>query len=556
MPKVSDLKLSKLNSSKYRDVIFKLHYITDISTKPGENYYNAIFKSVKAKKDFYLQENIYPELLNHYVIGTYYKHGKRIGKSKNLELLHIKFPLSGGQVLKVKEINRITKPNVSIDNANYAYAVKNQYAYFGMLGEYSVIVPCHVIGSAFYFTSTSMRERIFDSKIESLYHEIGIDKNTGYPYVFLKSNARDSDAVFVYFYATNELAKLKWHAIKNNMYAEKKFLEPKKPFSGFVPLKIDFPFTEIKDMDVIALKDESNKRIFVYKILNPKALIYKHDKIIVRRQSLKSAKIEDISMSVPQDVVYRTKTKESDILTDEAPSYKNRTKIITDEDEDNFFDVEIIKEIINKDDGEAGKGGGKAEIISAAGLKDLSLSQLRDGKNSDIRPGETKKAEGNYFTFDDFKELIEIFKKENLSKIKENSFIVSNPVKFPIERKKKRYNKKESYDGKNLRDYIAARFQYSIDTAVKNVLLIELSQKNLEYSDSGFSIFIFIADKYIDNYKEKFFLRKYAANINFERIENYFENYGIILLRKKHPDKKNKSKSFRVWCGDLERKLK
>ena len=92
--------------------------------------------------------------------------------------------------------------------------------------------------------------------------------------------------------------------------------------------------------------------------------------------------------------------------------------------------------------------------------------------------------------------------------------------------------------------------------AVKNVLLIELSQKNLEYSDSGFSIFIFIADKYIDNYKEKFFLRKYAANINFERIENYFKNDSMILIRKKHPDKKNKSKSFRAWGGDLERKLR
>ena len=94
------------------------------------------------------------------------------------------------------------------------------------------------------------------------------------------------------------------------------------------------------------------------------------------------------------------------------------------------------------------------------------------------------------------------------------------------------------------------------NSAVKNVLLIELSQKNIENSDNGFSIFIFISDKYIDNYKEKFFLRKYATNINFERIENYFESYSIILIRKKHPDKKNKSKSIRAWCRDLERKLK
>ena len=556
MPKVSDLKLSKIGSNKYNDVVFTLYYITDISTKPGENYYNAIFKSIKAKSKFFLEEKIYPELLSRYVIGTHYQQGKRIGKNKNLELMQIKLPLAGGQILTIRHINSIIKPNVSLEKSIYLNDIKNQYVYFGMLGEYSVIIPCHVIGSAFYFTSTVMRERIFESKIESLYHEVGTDKNTGYPYVFLKTGIQDSDAAFIYYYATDEEAMLKWYAIKHNMFSKKKSLDLKGLFSVTVPLKIDFPFTESSDMDVIALKDESNNRIFVYKILNPKSLIYKHDKIIVRRQSLKGGKIEDISMSVPQDIVYRTKTKDSDILTDEAPSYKNRTKIITDEDEDNFFDIEIIKEIVNKDDGKAGKDGGRAEIISAAGLKDLSLSRLRDGKNSDVRPGEVKKAEGYYFTFDDFKELIGLFKKENLSKIKENSFVISDPTKFPIERKKKRYNKKESYDGKNLRDYITARFQYEVGEAFKNVLLIELSQKNIEDSDSGFSVFIFISDKYIDNSKEKFFLRRYAANINFERIENNFEIYGIIFLRKKHPDKKDKSKSFKAWCRDLERKLK
>ena len=401
MPKVSDLKFSKLGSDKYKDVKFRLHFVTNISTKPGENYYNAIFKSIKAKKDFDLHENIYPELLSHYVIGTYYKNGKRIGKNKNLELMHIKFPLAGGKILKIREINNITKPNVSLEKSIYLYDIKNQYAYFGILDDYYVIIPCHVIGSAFYFTSTVMRERIFDSKIESLYHETGMDKNTGYPYVLLKTGVQDSDAVFIYYYATNAQAKLQWHTIKFNMYAQKKLLESKRLFSGLVPLKIDFPFTESRYMDVIALKDEPNKRIFVYKILNPKALIYEHDKIIVKRKSLKSKKIDEIAMSVPQNVVYRTKTKEIGILTDEAPSYKNSTKILTDEDEDDFFDVEIIKEIINDDDGKAGRNGDKSktEIISGS-VKDLSLSQLRDGKNSDVRPGETKKAEGDYFTFD------------------------------------------------------------------------------------------------------------------------------------------------------------
>ena len=274
MPKLSDLKLPKLSNNKYKDVKFGLHFITDISVKPGENYYNAIFKSQKARSDFDLQEKIYPELLNHYVIGTIYQHGERIDKSKYLEPLRIKFPLSDGKILKVKEINEITNHSIVNNDQKFKWSIENQYAYLGRLDEYYVIIPCHVIGSAFYFTSTTMRERIFDSKIKALYHETGIDKERGYPYVLLKTGVPDSDAAFVYFYANNEYASLKWHSIRNNMYAEKKSLEAKKPFSGFVPLKIDFPIEGSFYMNAVALKDETSKRIFVCKIRNAEPLVY------------------------------------------------------------------------------------------------------------------------------------------------------------------------------------------------------------------------------------------------------------------------------------------
>ena len=551
MPKLSDLKLPKLSNDAYKDVKFRLQYITDISTKPGENYYNAIFESIKARADFDIQEKIYPELLNYYVVGTIYQHGKRIDKNKNLEPLHIKFPLSDGKILKVKEINEITGHSINKDNQKYAYLIENQYAYSGRLDEYYVIIPCHVIGTSFYFISTTMRERIFDSKIKALYHETGIDKEKGYPYVLLKTGVPDSDAAFVYFYANNEYASLKWHSIRNNMYAEKKSLEAKKPFSGFVPLKIDFPIEESSDIYVLALKDEPTKRILVYKIFNAESLIYNYEKIIIKRYGHKD--IEEDIQDVPQNIIYRTKTKETGIISNEAPSYRNSTKIIEDDSDDNFFGIYKIKEIIEKKDEKAKNDNNNVNVVSGKEAKDISFNPLRDGENSGVRPGETKKTESDYFTFDDFKELMKIFKYKYSSKIKENSFVVSSPTKFPVEKKKKRYNKKESYDGKNLRDYMTVRFEFTNDSVIKNVLLVELNQK---YSDKGFSIFIFMSDKYTDSYKEKYFLKKYGTNTNFERIENYFKSDSIILIRKKHPDKKNKDKSFKAWCEDLERKLK
>ena len=361
MLKVSGLKLPKLSNDVYKDVKFRLHFITDISTKPGENYYNAIFKSIKARADFDIQEKIYPELLNYYVIGNIYQQGERIDKSKYLELLRIKFPLLDGKILKIKEINEITNHSIVNNDQKSKRSIENQYAYLGGLDGYYVIIPCHVIGLAFYFTSTTMRERIFDSKIQSLYHETGIDKEKGYPYVLLKTGVPDSDAAFIYFYANNKYASLKWHSIRNNMYAEKKSLEANKRFSSLVPLKIDLPIQGSFYMDVLALKDESSKRIFVYKILNAESSIYNYEKIIIRRYRHKG--IEENIRDVPQNIVYRTKTKETGIISNEAPSYKNSTKIIEDDDDD-FFGIEKIKEIINKDDNELDKQSSEWKICT------------------------------------------------------------------------------------------------------------------------------------------------------------------------------------------------
>ena len=552
MPKLSDLKLPKLSNDAYKDVKFRLHFITDISTKPGENYYNAIFKSIKARADFDIQEKIYPELLNYYVIGNIYQQGERIDKSKYLELLRIKFPLLDGKILKIKEINEITDHSIVNNDQRSKRSIENQYAYLGVFDGYYVIIPCHVIGSAFYFTSTTMRERIFDSKIQSLYHETGIDKEKGYPYALLKTGVPDSDAAFIYFYANNKYASLKWHSIRNNMYAEKKSLEANKRFSSLVPLKIDFPIQGSFYMDVLALKDESSKRIFVYKILNAESSIYNYEKIIIRRYRHKG--IEENIRDVSQNIIYRTKTKETGIISNEAPSYRNSIKIIEDDDDDDFFGIEKIKEIISKEGGAADNNN--VDFISAKEAKDISFNSLRDGKNSGVRPGETKKTKSYYFTFDDFKELIEMFLNKYSEFVETESVVISNPAKFPAAKNKKHFNKKESYDGKNLRDYITARFEFKADSAGKNVLLIELSQRNQEDSDKGFSIFIFIADKYIDSYKEKDFLRKYAANINFGKIENYFKSNSMLLIRKKHPDKSNKNNNFKAWCEDLYRKIK
>jgi len=552
MLNTKDIKLKTLCDEQNQDIEFKLVWITDISTKQGNNSYQLIFESLNTENNFYITEELPPELLNNYIINNHYLNCKELGKN-NLINEQITIRPSESKILKIKDTpNR--NDNKSAITQIYSERIGEQYASVCKYNGYYLIIPCHVIGSAFYFTSTTMRKRIFDSKIEALYHKVGIEE--GCPYVILKTGVPDSDAEFVYFYATNEHARTQWYAIKNNLYAEKKVLESKAKCKGYVPLKIDFPFMEPVDINILGIKEKKNKRIIVLKILDfdkPKAFGF--SEVTPKRYSKKIKRKENTDAAA--ETIFRTKTQDTGILEQRDPSYRNQTRKVVDDTDDNKMFPDIIvrkKEIIYKDGEKLSEGYRHNNVfITNPEKTDISFNTLRDGGNSGIRPVEMQKAEDNYFTFNDFRELMKMFKDKYSSYIKENSSFIASPAKFPVERKKKRYRKKESYDTKNLRDYITARFVYINNSAEKHVLIVELDQKS---SVSGFSTFIFINESDINNNQAKDFLRKYAVDVNFSKIQKVFEKQGIKLIRKNHPEKGNKNKTFKSWCEDLIKKLK
>ncbi|MHB8327840.1 MAG: hypothetical protein ACYDB5_10485, partial [bacterium] len=340
-----------------------------------------------------------------------------------------------------------------------------------------------------------------------------------------------------------------------NLYAEKKILENKGDFTGYVPLKIDFPFKESLDIYIRGIEEKKNKRIIVLKILDfdkPKAFGF--SEVTPKRYS-KKIKHKENNDAAPK-TIFRTKTQDTGILETRDPSYKNQTRKVLDDTDDSKMFPDIIvrkKEIIYKDGEKLSEEGQRNNVFIANPEKtNISFNTLRDGENSGIRPVEMEKAENNYFTLNDFKELINIFISKNSLHIKENSSFMTSPAKFPVERKKKRYNNKESYDTKNLRDYITARFLYINNFIEKNVLITELDQKN----SKGFSIFILISESDINNNQAENFLRRYAANVNLDKIQSAFEKQGIKLIRKNHPEKRNKSKNFKAWSDDLIKKIK
>jgi len=552
MLNTKDIKLKTLCDEQNQDIEFKLVWITDISTKQGNNSYQLIFESLNAENNFYITEELPPELLNKYIINNHYLNCKELGKN-NLINEQITIRPSESKILKIKDTpNR--NDNKSAITQIYSERIGEQYASVCKYNGYYLIIPCHVIGSAFYFTSTTMRKRIFDSKIEALYHKVGIEE--GCPYVILKTGVPDSDAEFVYFYATNEHARTQWYAIKNNLYAEKKALESKAKCKGYVPLKIDFPFIEPVDINILGIKEKKNKRIIVLKIIDfdkPKAFGF--SEVTPKRYSKKIKRKENTNAA--EKTIFKTKTKDTGILESKDPSYKNKMrKVIEDGYNEKMFQDIVVrkKEIIYKDDEELSEENGHNNVfITNPEKTDISFNTLRDVKNSNIRPVEMEKIENNYFTFDDFKALIRMFTEKNFLHTDKHSLLFSNPAIFPIKKKKKRYNNKESYDTKNLRNFITARFSYTKNSTKKNILIVELDQK----SSKGFSIFIFIADNAdIYNYYAKIFLRKYAANVNFDKIQKAFGKQGVRLIRKNHPEKGDKNKRFETWSWDLNKKFR
>ena len=548
MPKVSDLKLSKLGSNKFDDLRFRLSYIGNISVKSEGNFYEALFDSINARSDFQIKEEIPPELLHYHSIGGIYRYGKRTSEPENLQYLYISLSYSDSRILKIKDILESVPVPFQNRAKNQPSWVMNQYALLGEYDGYSVIIPCHVIGAAFYFTSSAMRKAIFSNKLESLYHGAGIHETKKVPYVFLKKGIPDSDAPFIYFYYSDAAAMKRWLAIRNDMYAATRF------FGGSlasVPLKIGIPFSGSAELDIEGEVDEAGRVITVNKIYDPTSLIYPYESIVVRKYSESSpGGVEERVLKMPGHV-FRRRGRNSGALSREAPSYINSASRMTD---DGYFNsIEIIKEYVGRETEEINPGHGCGIVETEGQEMDASFNFHRNKGNSNVRPAETERVAEDVFTFEDFNALMNVFEDEFREQIGGKGMIVSGQSMVTADPYKKYIGDKKSYIGGGVREFVTARFGFKSEAGETEVLIIELDQRR---SWRGFSTFILAGGNNLPAGITKDFLKQYASNVRLDIIESSFDVRGIKIFRKKHPDKGDKDKSFRAWGKDLYRKLK
>ena len=175
-----------MSDDKNKDKIFKLIWIQSINVSTPQNFYKALFRDID--KGFYLQQKIFPEELAVCTLGTYYKNDTLLtelppdGETFEIDIETKKDNLIKKieQVISNDEYNLThyyEGKNMTID---YTQDNKRQFCVVIENEKQKVIFPCHVIGTTFYFTSTSMRN-IFAQNLNALLYKAAIDKKQGKP---------------------------------------------------------------------------------------------------------------------------------------------------------------------------------------------------------------------------------------------------------------------------------------------------------------------------------------------------------------------------------------
>ncbi len=244
---LQSLKIEGL--SKYPGV-FELLWVMDMNAYAPENYYRVLFRN---DRGMYKVEHLYPEVLSYHSKDSYYRNGRKVkepslqGESKEILLLS-------------SDVKAIKKISEAIDKSEFTHGFSGNDFTDEIGRQYCVevenradrfIFPCWTIGVAFYFTSTVMRKRIFDSKLEGMFERFA---NGDTPAIKLKSGTNNSDAPHLIRFITNGNANKQWFAIKNNLLVEKKRIK-----GWALPLKIDFPVKDPLEITVRGRKVKYGK---------------------------------------------------------------------------------------------------------------------------------------------------------------------------------------------------------------------------------------------------------------------------------------------------------
>lgn len=602
---IEDLKLEKQSSANHSSKTFKLLWILDITDKTPRKSYRVLFKDINS--GMYLTEEIPPEFLSYYTMGSHYR---------DSELLSEPAPEGDTYLIKVTSTdgNRIVPVSKVLTDAEYPLThsftskashntskakefskdftseIKRQYCLefsHGTMSEPSnpscqtgtvkaanvqpasfitvtVIIPCAVIGEAYYFLSSSMREAIFSSKLESLYVPGTIKKDpiTKLTEIEMKSGAADDDAAHIIRFATDTYAKQRWSAIKNNLLTEKAKTVTSGQSGWHVPLKIDLPVVQDLILLVRGVRIRNTAggqdKLLVYDILGEDSAFDFDIYRVIRRTNAGIQSSGPISIPKMPRIVRKNTRRLKSI----RPSSKNLFVDIIhrlEEKNYNIRDMMALKELKPRQT----QALAAPFFVPSDQQADISLEQSSSSGDPLVAPGRFQRVpkgqpvnSDSPFTLEDFRKMVGRLKHD--SPVSSTSYTVHAPQDMPRKTKRRgdMLTLRESYNGRhgNRRQYQRISFDYrKADDSVISVCVVEIDQRRLQ---NGSSIFI-LADaggRAVPGSAVTELLTGYVDAETLEQIGNRMGRQGLTFMHKKHPMEKGKE-FLRRWCEALKERL-
>lgn len=551
-----DLKFPKMSSPEHKDRILRLTWIQGINTDELKNSYRALFRDIRT--GMYLIENIFPEFLSYYTLGSHYRDSKRV---EDLNSLGVQIDIrirstEDNQIKKIADV--ITDEEYDLRHAfqgkkgivDYTEENKRQPCVVFEDQKRSVIIPCSVIGATYYFTSTSMREQIFSNNLQGLYEKVGVDRELKTARIRLKPGVLEDDMMRIVRFAVDEFAKAKWLAIKNELARTRNLLRERGERHYSVPLKIDIPVKQILNMKVRGLRFKSQEtgkeKVIVLEILKEDSAFPFNTLIKEERKRRTTAGMMEI---LPTNT-YKT----SDRIKDESPSLYLRSLVIRSEAEEkntNIGGIEVTREHIYEESDEIHpirEGEGAERDLSVMMPESSGDESIRHGdlnsktkKKSEEKPREVKKDS----SFEDFKRLTGILESiEGVSDLK-----VNGPYSMPKKHEGGSNTLRETYDGTNRRQYLFATFRLNQNFGA----VVEIDQRNLP---NGSSIYILTSNlREISESDVDEMLKLYVKQKKMEEITRELKKDGIVFMYKNHPLSKKEEEHYKGWCEDLLKKI-
>lgn len=544
---IYNIELPKLSSEQHKNKTFKLISVMNTTIDTETRSYRLLFRDIGSK--MYSIEHLPPELLFSFSAGKYYKNSyetndKPDGEIKEILLSGEELHYRVGKIsdfIKDDEYDFDHKIDFGRDIKDFSSEMKGQYCIAYISKGEMVILPSYLIGEKFFFVSTNMRRRIFDSQPERLYEKIEYENDK--PTIYLKPGVAFADAPYLVHSHQYQHARDKWQAVRNNLNKE---YYARNSQLTHVPLKITPPFKNKIKMQV-RYSQLPNNKILVHEIYGHEKFFTFTDIEIVTSGS-DGEKTDNPRYSIPKE--NRGKEKK---LTDKRPNSSNTYAGIRNKvEEENLLyqEVNVVHRVeIEKDNPKTPTTTENSnETTDVSSLDPVSggdegTSHLNANQEKDLEKQEKKEPNKckTLFTRQHFEEIYKVLSDEDDVTGLQKHLDQKYPRRIGVTK----CNIKETYDKNcaNRRSWHQISFFYN-----KNYLeIIDLDQKGLA---SGSSVFVMKSLNPISERDIRQLLIDYANNKKIKDIKAKFQSRGIAFIPKKHkcPDVK---KHAETWVYNL-----